>query len=97
MYERAPGSGLRVTWFGHSAVLLEIDGFRVLLDPMFDERASPLRWSGPKRFFALPLPLEKMPELDAVVISHDHYDHLGEETVRRLAPRSLWATRATNA
>ncbi len=97
VYGRAPASGLRVTWFGHSAVLLEIDGLRVLLDPMFDERASPVQWTGPKRFFAPPLRLEDMPEIDAVVISHDHYDHLGKHTVRKLATlnaaaRAVWIT-----
>ena len=84
VYARAPKSGLRVTWFGHSATLVEIDGLRVLIDPMWDERASPARWFGPKRFFALPLRLEELPRIDAVVISHDHYDHLGKATIGRL-------------
>jgi L-ascorbate metabolism protein UlaG (beta-lactamase superfamily) len=70
---------------GHSSTLVEIDGMRVLTDPVWDGRASPLRWAGPKRFFAAPLKLEEMPQLDAVVVSHDHYDHLGESTIRRLA------------
>jgi L-ascorbate metabolism protein UlaG (beta-lactamase superfamily) len=85
VYETRPASGLRVTWMGHSSTLVEIDGMRVLTDPVWDERASPLRWAGPKRFFAAPLKLEEMPQLDAVVVSHDHYDHLGESTIRRLA------------
>ena len=46
--------GLRVTWMGHSSMLVEIDGLRVLMDPVWDERASPMRWAGPKRFFAPP-------------------------------------------
>ena len=66
VYRQPPRSGLRVTWFGHSALLLEIDGVRVLVDPMFDERASPVRWAGPKRFFAPPLRLEDLPAIDAV-------------------------------
>jgi L-ascorbate metabolism protein UlaG (beta-lactamase superfamily) len=85
VYAGRPVSGLRVTWMGHSSMLVEIDGARVLIDPVWDERASPMQWSGPKRFFAPTLRLEELPELDAVLISHDHYDHLGEATIRRLA------------
>lgn len=85
VYRTPPRSGLRVTWMGHSSMLLEIDGVRVLLDPVWDERASPFSWMGPKRFFPAPLPLEELPALDVILISHDHYDHLGEQTVRRLA------------
>jgi L-ascorbate metabolism protein UlaG (beta-lactamase superfamily) len=85
LYEIAPATGLRVTWMGHSSLLIEIDGLLVLTDPVWDERASPLRWAGPKRFFAPPLPLHQLPKLDVVLISHDHYDHLGESTIRKLA------------
>jgi L-ascorbate metabolism protein UlaG (beta-lactamase superfamily) len=85
VYDAPPESGLRATWMGHSSTLIEIEGLRVLLDPMWDERASPSRWFGPKRFFAPPLRLEEVPRIDAVVISHDHYDHLGRMTVERLA------------
>jgi len=85
VYATPPASGLRVTWMGHSSTLVEIDGLRVLIDPVWDERASPARWFGPKRFFAAPLPLEEMPKLDVVLISHDHYDHLGRMTIERLA------------
>jgi L-ascorbate metabolism protein UlaG (beta-lactamase superfamily) len=85
VYATLPASGLRVTWMGHSSTLVEIDGMRLLLDPVWDQRASPLRWAGPKRFFAAPLKLEEMPQLDLVIVSHDHYDHLGESTIRKLA------------
>ncbi len=85
IYERAPASGLRLTWMGHSSFLIEIDGVRMLVDPLWDERASPVSWLGPKRFFAPPLRLEDLPRLDAVLISHDHYDHLGKQTIRNLA------------
>jgi L-ascorbate metabolism protein UlaG (beta-lactamase superfamily) len=85
IYASEPSSGLRVTWFGHSSSLLEIDGVRILIDPVWEERASPLSWSGPKRFFPPTLALEDLPPLDAILISHDHYDHLGAETLRRLA------------
>jgi L-ascorbate metabolism protein UlaG (beta-lactamase superfamily) len=95
VYAAPPASGLRVTWFGHSSSLVEIDGVRVLIDPVWDERASPSQWFGPKRFFAPTLALELIPKLDLVLISHDHYDHLGEQTVRRLAklqPQVRWVT-----
>lgn len=85
IYQRPPASGLRVTWMGHSSFLIEIDGVRLLVDPVWDKRAAPLSWIGPKRFFAPPLPLEDLPALDAVLISHDHYDHLGKQTIRKLA------------
>lgn len=88
LYETPPASGLRLTWMGHSSTLVEIDGVRVLLDPVWDQRASPLRWAGPKRFFAAPLKLKDMPRLDVVIVSHDHYDHLGEWTIRNLAKLS---------
>ena len=78
---------LRVTWLGHSTLLVELDGTRVLVDPVWGERASPMSFAGPERFYAPPLPLAELPALDAVVISHDHYDHLDEPTIRALADR----------
>ena len=94
LYETAPESGLRVTWFGHSSLLVEIDGVRVLIDPIWEQRASPMQWFGPKRFFAPTLALEDLP-VDVVLISHDHYDHFGAQTLRRLAtlkPKIRWVT-----
>jgi L-ascorbate metabolism protein UlaG (beta-lactamase superfamily) len=85
IYAKAPESGLRVTWMGHSSLLVEIDGVRLLIDPMWDERASPTRWAGPKRFFAPTMRLEDLPPVDVVLVSHDHYDHLGEASIRGLA------------
>ncbi len=79
-----PAAALRATWLGHSTVLLEIDGRRILTDPVWAERASPSRLLGPKRFFAPPLPLDMLPKLDAVILSHDHYDHLDEAAIRTL-------------
>jgi L-ascorbate metabolism protein UlaG (beta-lactamase superfamily) len=85
VYATTPASGLRVTWFGHAASLIEIDGLRVLVDPVWEQRASPFPFIGPKRFFQPTIALEELPKLDVVLISHDHYDHLGAQTVRRLA------------
>jgi L-ascorbate metabolism protein UlaG (beta-lactamase superfamily) len=85
VYATSPRSGLRMTWFGHSSSLVEIDGVRVLIDPVWDQRAAPTQWAGPKRFFQPPLALDDLPAIDAVLISHDHYDHLGAGTVQRLA------------
>jgi L-ascorbate metabolism protein UlaG (beta-lactamase superfamily) len=84
-WRRPPGSGLRATWLGHSTVLIEIDGLRVLTDPVWGPRASPLRVAGPKRFQPVPVALRAMPSIDLVVVSHDHYDHLDYPTIRELA------------
>ena len=84
-YDTPPASGLRVTWLGHSTLLVEIDGARVLIDPVFGERASPFSFSGPKRWYAPPLPLSELPPIDVIVISHDHYDHLDADFVRAMA------------
>jgi L-ascorbate metabolism protein UlaG (beta-lactamase superfamily) len=81
---RPPSTGLRATWLGHSSVLIEIDGLRVLTDPVFGPRASPSRLAGPKRFHPVPVPLRALPPLDLVLVSHDHYDHLDYPTIREL-------------
>ena len=80
-----PASGLRVTWLGHSTLVIEIDGARILTDPVWSERASPLRFAGPKRFHPPPVALDALPPLDAVILSHDHYDHLDRATIVSLA------------
>jgi len=77
-------SGLRAFWIGHASVFVEIDGLRVLLDPVFAERVSPIA-VGPKRFHPPPIALADLPKIDAVLISHDHYDHLDMATVQHLA------------
>ena len=82
---RPVSSGLRATWLGHSTVLLEIDGHRVLTDPVWGPRASPFRFLGPKRFQPVPVALRALPPIDLVVVSHDHYDHLDYPTIRALA------------
>jgi L-ascorbate metabolism protein UlaG (beta-lactamase superfamily) len=82
--ERASPSGLQATWLGHSTVYLEVDGIRILTDPVWGDRASPLSWIGPRRFFAPVIALEDLPIPQLVVISHDHYDHLDRGTIRRM-------------
>jgi L-ascorbate metabolism protein UlaG (beta-lactamase superfamily) len=84
-WHRPSSTGLRATWLGHSTVLIEIDGLRVLTDPVWGPRASPSRLAGPKRFQPVPVPLRALPPLDLVLVSHDHYDHLDYPTIRELA------------
>jgi L-ascorbate metabolism protein UlaG (beta-lactamase superfamily) len=86
----APAGQIAVSWFGHSTALLEIDGYRVLTDPVWSERCSPSDIIGPGRMHAPPVPLEALPALDAIVVSHDHYDHLDIDTILALA-HSQWA------
>jgi N-acyl-phosphatidylethanolamine-hydrolysing phospholipase D len=74
-----------VTWIGHATMLLQIGGLTVLTDPIFSERASPLGFVGPKRHVAPGIALDDLPHVDAVVISHNHYDHLDAASVRALA------------
>ena len=76
--------GLQITWYGHSSALVEIDGDRVLFDPVWSERCSPSRLVGPRRLHPPPVPVEDLPPVDAIVISHDHYDHLDMPTIRAL-------------
>ncbi|WP_115281541.1 MBL fold metallo-hydrolase [Mycolicibacterium tokaiense] len=76
---------LAVTWYGHSSAVLEVDGYRVLTDPVWSRRCSPSRSVGPQRLHAVPAPLAALPAIDAVIISHDHYDHLDIDTIKALA------------
>jgi L-ascorbate metabolism protein UlaG (beta-lactamase superfamily) len=80
---------LRVTWLGHSTLLIEIDGVRILTDPVWGPRASPSALLGPKRFQPVPVTLREMPPVDVVVVSHDHYDHLDYPTIRALAKTNV--------
>jgi L-ascorbate metabolism protein UlaG (beta-lactamase superfamily) len=86
-YAMPPASGLRATWIGHASALVEIDGQRLLTDPVWSERASPSTLVGPRRFHPPPLPLDALPPIDVVLISHDHFDHLDMATVKALAAR----------
>lgn len=84
VWTKPVSTGLRTTWLGHSTVLLEIDGVRVLTDPVWGERASPFSFMGPKRFQPVPVDIAALPSLDAILISHDHYDHLDYPSIRAL-------------
>ena len=79
-----PAPGLRAIWFGHASVLIEIDGVRVMTDPVLSDVVSPVP-IGPKRMHRPPIALQQLSGIDAVVISHDHYDHLDMKTVQHLA------------
>ena len=83
-WSKPSDTGLRATWLGHSTLLLEIDGVRVLTDPVWSRRVSPSRLVGPRRFQPVPVPISQLPALDAVIISHDHYDHLDYPSIVEL-------------
>ncbi|OIK11293.1 MBL fold metallo-hydrolase [Bacillus sp. MUM 13] len=79
----------RVTWFGHSAFYLEMEGKRLLFDPMFGSRPSPVSWAGTKRYTrSFPVQPDDFVELDAIIISHDHYDHLDYQSIRQLKDKT---------
>lgn len=81
-----PSSELRASWIGHATVMIEMDGVRILTDPVFAEVVSPVP-IGPERFHRTPIALGDLRDVDAVVISHDHYDHLDMKTIQHLAAR----------
>jgi N-acyl-phosphatidylethanolamine-hydrolysing phospholipase D len=90
---RAPEDLLTATWIGHSTVLVQLGGLSILTDPIWSERASPIRWLGPRRWVPPGALLESLPPLDIVLLSHNHYDHLDAPTVRRVArlhPDAHW-------
>lgn len=88
MLAQQPAGEHRVYRIGHSTLLLALNGEFWLLDPVFSERASPVQWAGPKRFHQPPLALDELPHLTGVIISHDHYDHLDEASIRTLADKA---------
>jgi L-ascorbate metabolism protein UlaG (beta-lactamase superfamily) len=89
VWQSKPDTGLRATWLGHSTVLIECGGCRLLTDPVWSLRASPSQLIGPKRFQPVPVRILDLMDVDAVLISHDHYDHLDYETIRKLAKGTM--------
>jgi L-ascorbate metabolism protein UlaG (beta-lactamase superfamily) len=76
---------LKVTWFGHSSTIIEIEGKVILTDPILSKRPSPVSFAGPKRYHKrLPVVPEKLPKIDLVIVSHDHYDHLDYKTIKKI-------------
>jgi L-ascorbate metabolism protein UlaG (beta-lactamase superfamily) len=89
---RAPASAsLRMTWLGHSTMLIELDGVRLVTDPVFGPRASPSGAFGPLRFHAPPIGIDDLPDVDAFLISHDHYDHLDLPTILAIVANPRFA------
>ncbi|KAI8910343.1 beta-lactamase superfamily domain-containing protein [Gorgonomyces haynaldii] len=86
----APERKMMLTWLGHAAFLLTFPGFHVLFDPCLSERCSPLSFAGPKRITPVPCDFDALPEIDCVVISHNHYDHLDLPTIRKLVKPNTW-------
>jgi N-acyl-phosphatidylethanolamine-hydrolysing phospholipase D len=90
---RASPDDLLATWIGHSTVLLQMGGLNLITDPVFSQRAFPVQWLGPRRLMEPALPVDALPPLDLILISHSHYDHLDRPAVRRLArthPEASW-------
>lgn len=84
-WARRPDSDLRITWLGHSTMLIESGRLRVLTDPVFGDRASPVSFAGPRRFHPVPATIPQLPKLDAILVSHDHLDHLCRTSMMELA------------
>jgi N-acyl-phosphatidylethanolamine-hydrolysing phospholipase D len=82
---RDPAGNPSLTWIGHATVLVRLAGRTVLFDPIFSDRASPVAFAGPKRIVPLPIDIADLPQIDVVMISHNHYDHLDLASVQRLA------------
>jgi len=95
--DNPPANELQVTWIGHSTMLIQYEGLTVLTDPMFSDRASPVSFAGPRRYMAPAITLEDLPPIDAVVISHNHYDHMDEDTITAIGNSARWFVPLGNA
>ena len=84
---RLPLEEFRITWFGHSSLLLQMHGMNILIDPVFSEMISPVSWVGSKRFSHPPVSVAQLPEIDILILSHDHYDHLDYDVICEIDPK----------
>ena len=89
--KRVEGGKLRVTFINHATTLIQMDGVNILTDPIWSDRCSPVSWAGPKRHRPPGIRFEDLPPIDAVLISHNHYDHLDVPTLRRLGPVRIFS------
>jgi len=92
-YPRSSETEFAATWIGHSTVLLQLGVINLITDPVFSQRAVPLQWIGPRRIMDPALPIDALPPLDVILLSHNHYDHLDKAAVKRIArahPRATW-------
>ncbi len=87
--EHSDPGALKITWLGHSGLIIDIDGNRFLTDPLWYQRASPIAYVGPKRFFQNPINIDDLPPIKRLLISHDHYDHLDKGAVQHLAKKGI--------
>jgi N-acyl-phosphatidylethanolamine-hydrolysing phospholipase D len=90
---RAAPEQLTLTWVGHTSFLIQMSGLNILTDPVWSERASPVQFVGPRRWVPPAVEFDRLPPIDVVVISHDHYDHLDARTISKIArryPAAIW-------
>lgn len=86
----------QLTWIGHSTFLIQHRGLNILTDPIFSDRASPVSFAGPKRYTPPGLTIDKLPPIDIVVISHNHYDHLDLPSLKALGPEITYVVPLKN-
>lgn len=84
----AKDDDVKITWFGHSSLLIQMHGKNILIDPVFSKRSSPVQWVGPARFSEPGITIDDLPEIDAVLITHDHYDHLDMDAIKMLESKT---------
>ena len=82
--ELTPSSTDYLVWIGHATYLINKDGLTILTDPVFSKRASPVRFAGPKRLIPPAIPIDKLPKIDVITVSHNHYDHLDLKSLKMI-------------
>lgn len=88
---------LQITWIGHSTLLIQYKGLNILTDPVFSDRASPVSFAGPRRYMPPAINIDQLPPLDAVIISHNHFDHMDEATIQAIGNKPKWFVPLGNA